>query len=90
MGLAKLSPLAENLGQNVRGQTVLAKLSVAKLSGHPYLYALLCCLGPLSVNKSQEGSWDVTTASFAFCYTLIYQLRLLSPSFVDIYDKLHE
>ena len=33
-GLAKLSPLAENCGQNVRGQTVLAKLSVAKLSGH--------------------------------------------------------
>ena len=26
-GLAKLSPLAENLGQNVRDQSVLAKLS---------------------------------------------------------------
>ena len=31
-GLAKLSTQAENLGQNVRGQSVLAKLSVAKVS----------------------------------------------------------
>ena len=30
--MAKLSSPAENLGQNVRGQSVLAKLSVAKLS----------------------------------------------------------
>ena len=33
-GLDKLSTLAENPGQNIRGQAVLAKLSVAKLSGH--------------------------------------------------------
>ena len=37
-GLAKLSTLAENFCQNVRGQTVLAKLSVAKLSGHHHEY----------------------------------------------------
>ena len=72
--LAKLSTRDENFGQNVRGQTVLAKLSMAKLSATSRDYLLYTEMREIIMNDLLSS---VRISSMGFhCYnrSIIYYL----------------